>query len=353
MTDGGQIDVKKLRRSLLKWFDKNQRSMPWRERPSAYGTVVSEFMLQQTQVATVIPYFESFLQRFPDFGSLAAADESEVLEAWAGLGYYRRARMLHAAAREITERGGLPTDADALKALSGFGAYTTAAVGSIALGLPLAAVDGNVRRVMARIHSFSGDQAKVVESSAERLLDPKRPGEWNQAVMELGATICLPRNPNCAACPISLYCTAFHSGSTDKYPAIKKRPKTKPVREVAVAVFKQGKVLVMQRGDSASFSRLWELPRMDSRNCNELKPHQIVKELTGLTISTPAQIGESDSTFTHHKITTEVYRAESGKGRVRRTELHGAHRWVRPDRLLDLAASSAQKKLFRIIIDAE
>src|SRR5580700_932140 len=200
-----------IRRRLLAWYGKHKRDLPWRRTEDPYRIWISEIMLQQTRVAAVIPYYERFLALFPDVSALASAPEQDLLAAWAGLGYYSRARNLQKAARAIVELAQFPTDYAALRDLPGVGDYTAAAVASIAFGMPHAALDGNVLRVLSRVAAERGDiKSQVVRrrlgALADTLLDRRRPGEFNQAMMELGATVCLPKQPMCVRCPIQLHC---------------------------------------------------------------------------------------------------------------------------------------------------
>ncbi|MFO7652201.1 MAG: A/G-specific adenine glycosylase [Candidatus Krumholzibacteriia bacterium] len=221
--------IASLRERLLAWYDRRQRALPWRRRTSLYGTWVSEIMLQQTTVAAVVPAWERFLARFADVRALAAADEQEVLALWSGLGYYRRARALHAAARRVvTDRGGrLPHDRAGWRELPGVGDYTAAAIASIGLGEPVAAVDANVRRVVCRWLCADPAAAAALQPrlvhAAQALLDPRRPGDWNQAVMELGATVCRAARPDCAACPVQPRCRAGSAGTAAAVPAPRAR----------------------------------------------------------------------------------------------------------------------------------
>ena len=211
--------------ALLGWYDANKRAMPWRRTKDPYRIWLSEVMLQQTTVATVIGYFERFLERFPDVRALARADEAAVLRLWAGLGYYSRARNLHRAAKAVVEEhaGRFPRTLQGLRSLPGVGRYTAAAVASIAFGLPAELVDGNVIRVYARLFALRGDprspalQEKVWTLAAEHL-DHGRPGDWNQALMELGATVCSPVGPECGRCPLSKSCLARKRGLQDSIP---------------------------------------------------------------------------------------------------------------------------------------
>lgn len=358
--------VAALRAALITWFDEEHRTMPWRTEPSPYKTVVSEFMLQQTQVVTVIPYFERFIERFPDFAALAAAPEADVLHAWAGLGYYRRARMLKRAAEAVVRQhnGALPADPAALAALPGFGEYTVGAVGSIALGLPLPLVDGNVRRVVGRLFALKEDLTRAAGKRhlwalCAALVDPARPGDFNQALMELGATTCIPREPLCLACPAFALCEGRASGFPESFPAPIKRPAAKVVREVAVALLRgksarSRKILLLQRGEGSSFAGLWELPRLDTREIDaaDLTPAEVLFRLTRLRPrAEPALVGKSTSTFTNHKIQTELYTLADTTESALRRQRHVNHQWVSPSKLNDLPMSSAQARLVALLLE--
>ncbi len=232
-----------VRKLLLAWFRQFQRDLPWRRTRDPYRIWLSETMLQQTRVAAVIPYYERFLERFPDVRALAEAPQEEVLRLWSGLGYYSRARNLQRAAQEIVAKhdGKFPRDFDEALALSGIGQYTAAAILSIAYDAKHAVVDGNVARVLARLEAIRGDlhEAKrwrELRESADSLLDPKSPGEWNQAMMELGAMVCTPRAPKCLLCPIAKFCRARQLGLADRIPEKRKKRATEEVT-LAAAVF--------------------------------------------------------------------------------------------------------------------
>ena len=257
------------REALRGWFLRERRDMPWRRERSVYRTVVSEFMLQQTQVDTVRPYFENWVAKWPDFATLAAADEADVLRAWEGLGYYSRARNLHALAKEIAARGGaVPADADGWRAFRGVGAYTAAAIASIAQGVPAAVTDGNVVRILARLSADEtefkdgGAAVKRFAPEAEKLLDPARPGDHNEAMMELGATMCTKRNPRCLLCPVAAFCDGRALGEgVAALPRFAARATKKVDVERAFARFADGSVLLAKPHASARRLReLFELP---------------------------------------------------------------------------------------------
>ncbi len=263
-----------VRRNLLRWYRAHKRDLPWRESRDAYRIWLSEIMLQQTRVAAVLPYYARFLERFPDLPSLARAPIESVLKLWAGLGYYSRARNLHAAARKIVARhaGEFPRDYDAALALPGIGRYTAAAILSIAYDSPHAVLDGNVARVLARLGAVRGDlrapkRWQALQDTAQHLLAPKSAGDWNQAMMELGATVCTPQSPNCRACPLRGSCRAYALGLQEKLPAKRVKPATVKM-EIAAAVLvdNQGRTLLVKEPgghDHVLFSRMWQFPAVE------------------------------------------------------------------------------------------
>lgn len=267
----GRVDAaaprdRAIRRALLAWFDERRRDLPWRRDRDSYRVWVSEVMLQQTRIDVVVPAYERFVGRFPDLRALARADEDAVLAAWSGLGYYRRARSLHAAARLLVERGerAFPRDPVAARALPGVGEYTTAAVLSIAFDEPLAAVDGNVVRVLSRLERLGlpDGRGEPHRAIAERGLDRARPGDWNQALMELGQTTCRPVSPDCGACPIARSCRAHADDAVDQHPPTKPRRATERVAlSLLVLRDRAGRVL-LERGAFAHLRGMW-LPLLD------------------------------------------------------------------------------------------
>ena len=248
------IDLPAFRNALLEHFDRTRRSLPWRSERTPYRVMVSEFMLQQTRVETVIPYYERWLRRFPGWGALAEAGEDEVLRAWAGLGYYRRARNLHSAARVVWEQfgGELPEDHEALRRLPGVGEYTAGAVASIVFGRAVPAVDGNVRRVLCRLFDLEAPTAGRLREEAAALVDPGRPGDFNEALMELGATVCTPGTPGCGVCPVREWCGARVAGTVGQRPARRPRREVRRVGYVVVVVVERSAGVGEPRGPARS-----------------------------------------------------------------------------------------------------
>jgi A/G-specific adenine glycosylase len=266
-------EISKFRARMLSWFAERKRDLPWRRKRDPYRIWLSEIMLQQTRVAAVIPYYERFLKIFPDVRALAGAESDLVLANWAGLGYYSRARNLQRAAREIVTRhaGEFPREYGAALALPGVGRYTAAAVLGIAYDAPHAVLDGNVARVLARIGALRGDLRapamwRKLEAAAQDLLAQKSSGDWNQAMMELGATVCTPKSPRCGECPVEKWCRARKLGVVEKLPSKRKKRATVEVTlAAAVLLDPQGRTLLVrqQDGDGALFSRLWQFPALE------------------------------------------------------------------------------------------
>lgn len=258
-------------RTLLEWYRREARDLPWRRTNDPYAIWVSEIMLQQTRVETVVPYFQSFLRRFPTVERLAAASDQEIQASWAGLGYYRRARQLQAAAKQVAAAGGrLPRTVEGWRSLPGVGAYTAAAVASIAFGVAAVALDTNVERVMARRLGIAegarsrSSRQRLLEA-AEALLVPGAVGAGNQALMELGARICTPRNPSCPACPLGDSCLARQTGTPERYPEPRRRRAPERQRRIAAAVAWDQRWLLVRRPDDAPvLPGTWELPWVEA-----------------------------------------------------------------------------------------
>jgi A/G-specific adenine glycosylase len=336
--------MKRVRKQLLDWYRANKREMPWRETRDPYAIWISEAMLQQTRVDTVIPYWERFLTLFPNVHALATADLDDVLGAWAGLGYYSRARNLRAAARLIDENHGgrLPDDAEALQALPGIGRYTAGAVASIAFDRPEPVLDGNVKRVLTRLLGIREDigQPAVIErlwKEAGALVQGPNPGDLNQALMELGATVCTPKTPNCVDCPISRTCDARAAGDEKSLPIKRRKKPARRVEAVAALVVRRGKALAVRRPTGGLLGGLWDLPGGD------LIPGEMpragltraLQERAGLKIARASAVGSVEHVFTHRRLTLHVYRASTSTDRIRLDGFEG-HKWLAPDALSSL-----------------
>ena len=267
------------RTALLTWYKQNQRCLPWRTEPSLYRTVVSEFMLQQTQIKTALPYFERWMQRFPDFTALANAESEEVLKHWEGLGYYNRARNLHKVAQWIRDSEDVPNTVGAWKALPGIGDYTAAAIASIAQGVAEAVVDGNVVRVLSRLFNKQTtfpNNAKAVhffKDLANTLLDPDSPGDANQAMMEMGATVCTKSNPNCGNCPLKSFCQGFAKGTVAELPKIQRTKREKVRLYRGIAIHKNKILLFKIDSEAKRLKGHFEIPSLECFNLPQDSEH--------------------------------------------------------------------------------
>ena len=311
------LTIRSLRRKLTRWYDRAKRDLPWRRTRDPYAIWISEVMLQQTRVAAVIPYYERFLKRFPNPASLAKAPESDLLTMWAGLGYYSRARNLQKAAQQIVESRAFPQNYDNILALSGVGAYTAAAIASISFGLPHAVVDGNVTRVLTR---WTNDANVDVQPLADRLLDPSDPARWNQAVMELGATICLPRDPRCAECPVALHCAAHQAGTQNDLPLKRAKPTPEQLERTLLVIRRNGSILLTP---SPRVKGFWDLPE------------HFPQARAG------AKLGEFRHTITHRHYRFTVKEATTRSA-------PGESRWHQMNELAKIPLSTTAKKALRI-----
>lgn len=319
-----------LRQALLAWYRANRRDLPWRATSDPYAVWVSEVMLQQTRVDTVIPYYQRFLERWPDVHALAAADEQQVRAAWSGLGYYRRASaMLRAAAQVVRDHDGVfPRGVDALKKLPGFGRYTAGAVASIAHGEPAPAVDGNVQRTLARIYGIEGDVtagpgSKAVWNHAAVLSNCDSPGDINQALIELGALTCKPKNPACMACPVRSECVANAEGKQSTIPRPRVRAKQKRVELTMLLAIRAGPAVLLERQrDDGLFGGLWCLPMLEGR----LEPDAALDEAGsryGFELDAGETAAEFEALLTHRRLVIRVVRARGAPAKV-----DGALRWA-------------------------
>ena len=343
-----------LQEALLVWYADRGRRLPWRTTRDPYRIWVSEVMLQQTRAATVLAYYDRFVEKYPDVRALAAAPLDDVLKSWEGMGYYARARNLHRAAQVVVEemRGEVPRDYPTFRALPGVGDYIAAAVSSIAHGQPHAVVDGNVIRVLARL--FLVDAPVGTASSARRfgqladgLLDHSNPGEFNQALMELGALVCTPKNPTCSVCPVSERCAAFAASTQSLYPVRRKRG-PKPTYHIAAGVIrKDGRILITRRKEEGLLGGLWELPGGKVRP-GETPEEACIREIAeevNLSVEVTRHVTRVDHAYTHFKVAVDVFDCEYKAGEV---TLRGAtdHRWILLEETAEYPFPAVNHKIF-------
>ncbi|KHD85231.1 A/G-specific adenine glycosylase [Heyndrickxia ginsengihumi] len=313
------IDIQAFQHDLITWFEHEQRSLPWREDQDPYKIWVSEIMLQQTRVDTVIPYFQRFIEQFPTIDALAEADEDKVLKAWEGLGYYSRVRNLHTAVKEVKEKYGgiVPNTPSLISKLKGVGPYTAGAILSIAYGLPEPAVDGNVMRVLSRILSIWDDIAKpasrkIFEAAVRELISHENPSYFNQALMELGALICTPTSPSCLLCPVREHCKAFYAGTVEQLPVKTKNKKNKKIQLIAaVLTDHKGNVLIRKRPDKGLLANMWEFPQVEKSSLIPSRRvlNDYLLEEYGLEVSLDTEhFAEINHVFTHLTWDIEVYK---------------------------------------------
>jgi len=347
-----QNRLKNIHTPLLTWYDHNHRDLPWRETNDPYAVWVSEVMLQQTQVKTVVPYYQRFLSAFPTVQELAASDLQTVLKMWEGLGYYGRARNMHRTAHIITQEhhGKFPDTWKHIHALPGIGNYIAAAVLSIAFGFPFAVVDGNVKRVLARLFKLDTPvnqttHAKTFNTHADKLLYEPDPGKYNQAMMELGALICTPYSPLCGTCPIQPACKAYQSSTVDIYP---RRVKTKqiPLYNIAIGVvLKHDRVLITQRRHDGLLGGLWEFPggKIKKGETPATACIREIKEETNLTVAVRQYLTQVKHAYTHFKIIVDVFICDNVSGIV---ALNGPvdHQWITLEQIDDYPFPKANHK---------
>jgi A/G-specific adenine glycosylase len=361
MEQPAQNSVSLLRSHLLEWFDSARRELPWRRTSDPYRIWISEVMLQQTQVERVAGaagYYERFLRLFPTVEALAAATLDDVLKAWEGLGYYARARALHAAARIVViEYGGrLPTTEVDLARLPGFGPYTAAAVASIAFGERTAALDVNALRVLARLFRVEGPVTsaatrKRLGTLGQNLVDPNRPGDFNAAMMELGALVCRPRRPRCLLCPLAEVCAARASGDPERWPE-RAPPVERPVVHASCGIVRRrGKLLVVRRPDRGLLGGLWEFPGgrcLDGERA-EAACARGVLEKTGVRVEPAVPLGIVHHTFSHFRVVLHAFSCRDLGGQL----ASSSARWVTEDDLHALALTRTAREAFERVLRAE
>lgn len=304
-------------KELLNWYNENKRKLPWRESDDPYHIWVSEVMLQQTRVDTVIDYYHDFIEAFPTIEHLAGADRQKVLKIWEGLGYYSRARNMHDAAKTVSSKfhGRLPVTFTEIIELKGIGPYTASAILSIAFNRPYAVVDGNVVRVLSRYFGITDDvrlqnTKNQIQDIADEILDKVRPGDFNQALMELGATVCTPSNPVCESCPLSAGCTAFRTASTEAIP-YKSPAKKTPHYDIGVGIIRDNnnRLLIALRPEDAMLGGLWEFPGGKKKNGEKIKKTvtRELKEELGVNVEVVDKFMELKHAYSHFKITMHAY----------------------------------------------
>jgi A/G-specific adenine glycosylase len=345
------------RRRLLAWYAKHKRDLPWRRSQDPYRVWISEVMLQQTTVAAVKPYFERFINEFPTVERLSAADESQILRLWEGLGYYRRARGLHAAAKQIVaEHGGqFPRDVTTLQTLPGIGRYTAGAIASIAYNQRTPILEANTIRLLARLLAYADDPTKspgqkLLWQMAEEILPRTSMAEFNQALMELGSLVCTPANPRCEACPVTAHCEAFQLDAQNKIPKAAQKIKFTNLREAAVVISKNGQVLVRQCGPDERWAGLWDFPRFQTAAEG---PHYVheeliakVREQTGVIVKPGRLLTTIKHGVTRYRITLDCYAAAFKSGRV--TSIKTV-RWICRGELNELPLSTTGRRLANLV----
>jgi A/G-specific adenine glycosylase len=350
------LNPARFRRRLLAWFDQSKRNLPWRCNRDPYRIWVSEVMLQQTTVAAVVPYFLQFLETFPNVKALAAADEQEVLHLWQGLGYYRRARNLHQAARMIVAAGGdLPNDPAVWAAMPGVGRYILGAVLSQAFDRPMPIVEANSLRVLCRLFGKRGDvKSSIMQrwlwQAAEELLPRKRTGDFNQAMMELGALVCTPDNPRCHQCPVRTDCSAYADGTQNKIPAKAASKRIEQVREVAVVVRRAGRVLLAQRAAAADrWPSMWEFPQTEllPGETHEKAAQRWARKSLGLRLTIGPEVATIRYVVTRFHIALTALES-TPQGRVV-TKGYQVSKWLHPKELGQFPASTAQRTLMAVV----
>jgi A/G-specific adenine glycosylase len=351
-----------LRRRLLAWYDSHARDLPWRRSSDPYQVWISEVMLQQTQVATVRDYFERFIRKMPTVERLAAADEQEVLRLWEGLGYYRRARQLHLAAKKVVaeHNGELPDDIEALRALPGIGRYTAGAISSIAFGRRAPILEANTIRLLSRLIAFGGDATKsegqrLLWQVAEEILPLGNVARFNQALMELGSLVCTPTEPRCDECPLRPVCAAHAAGLQHDIPRAKQKRTFTQLHEAAVVVRKNGSVLLRQCGPAERWAGLWDFPRFAVEAEGPLNVREEivakVRAQTGIECEPGPLVATINHGVTRYRITLDCYVAKRVSGRIKsigRTPNGQGIGWVTSTQLADYPLSATGRKLARL-----
>jgi len=348
-----------IRKKLLTWYDKTKRSLPWRKTKDPYKIWVSEIMLQQTQVKTVIPYYERWIKTLPSIKRLANAPEQKVLKLWEGLGYYSRAKNLKKSAKIINEEmnGKLPKTVKGLQSLPGIGRYTAGAISSIAFGLKAPVLDGNVKRVLSRLFCINENGAtsaseNLLWEKATNLISVSRPGDFNQALMELGATVCIPKSPICQKCPIQTTCKAFLKNRVNEFPPSKKKVPSKNIEVSAGIIIKNKKVYIQQRSKDGLMGGLWEFPggkREKNESIEECLKREIKEEL-GVGVVTLKKVMTIKHNYTQFRVTLNVFTCGLQKKKIRPNGCE-QWKWVSFSNLKKYPFPAANVKIVKYLIE--
>jgi A/G-specific adenine glycosylase len=343
----------KIQKQLLRWFKKSGRALPWRKTRDPYAIWVSEIMLQQTQVSTVIPYYQKFLKAFPTIRDLAKADLSKVLKVWEGLGYYSRARNLHHASKIVLNhfQGRIPENLKDLRGLPGIGKYTAGAILSIAYNRETPILDGNVKRVLSRLFAVSsnplrGKPEDLLWQLSESLIPKGFASSFNQGLMDLGAMVCTPKGPQCSRCPVHLLCKARASGEPERYPSKVIRKEIPHIEAISAVITKDRKVLLNQRPPRGLLGGLWEFPNWKTEEKGSLRLRlrlrNYIKKEMGLKVEVKGSIGTFKQTFTHFKLTLHTFYCHAtGNGKK--------GKWIATKNLDQLAMSRIHRRIAEMI----
>ncbi|MDP6478370.1 MAG: A/G-specific adenine glycosylase [Nitrospinaceae bacterium] len=348
-----------IRRKLFAWYDKTKRDLPWRDTKNPYNIWVSEIMLQQTQVKTVLPYYLRWIKTFPTVEKLAGASERKVLKLWEGLGYYSRARNLRKAAQIIVKdmNGKVPDTVAGLMALPGIGRYTAGAIASIAFGLKAPVLDGNVKRVLSRLFCLNENGATSASENrlwqkAADLLPTRRPGDFNQALMELGATVCTPKSPTCLQCPVRTSCEVFRRGTLELFPPAKKKAPAKKIEVSAAIILRNRKIYIQQRAKGGLMGGLWEFPggKREKKESMEDCLRREIKEELGASITILDKVMTIKHTYTQFRVTLHVFNCRLNGQRLRPNGCE-QWKWVSPAQLATYPFPAANVKIVEYLTD--
>ena len=349
-----KIDPKEFQKALLNWYELNKKPLPWRETTEPYRIWLSEIMAQQTQVETVIPYYERFLKKYPTLIDLATADDAELLKLWEGLGYYSRARNLKAGAQQIMAEfaGVFPTKLGDIRSIKGIGPYSAASIGSICFGLAEPAIDGNLFRVTSRLFELEADisrasSRKIFDEKIRELISTESPGDFNQALMDIGATICKPKSPRCEACPVQIYCAAYQHGSQENYPVKSKKLKQIPVYYQAFVLRNSlNQYLMAQRPAEGLLASMWTFPmrQVESEKAEVQVPTELRDQIVKFT-----EIGQITHVFSHQKWYIRLFDCQLAvQGLQEESGLYN-QKWLSKKDLAQHALAGPQIKMFKLL----